>query len=74
MKKRLSFKEGEDFYRAVLPEYKALNAKRFSYSVSKDDLSVSFDIDADDAVAMKAATSSINKLHSIFTKMRDLDE
>lgn len=74
MKKRLSFNEGEEFYRTVLPEYKALNAKRFSYSISKDDTSVSFDIDADDAVAMKAATSSITKLHAIFTKMRDLNE
>jgi tRNA threonylcarbamoyladenosine modification (KEOPS) complex Pcc1 subunit len=72
MKKTLSFKEGEDFYTTLIAERNALNAKRFTYTIEKNENSVDFTIDAKDAVAMKAATSSITKLHTIFVKMRDI--
>ena len=62
----------ERFHKAIEPEIKGLNAKRFSYDVVLDDESITFMINADDAVALKAARSSIEKLHSVFKKMQVL--
>lgn len=62
----------DKFKICMLPELNALNAKRFSYNMITKDGNVIFNIKASDDVAMKAAKSSIDKLHTVFKKMEGI--
>lgn len=59
----------DTFYASMQPEVSALDAKRFSYTMKKKDENIIFKIKAQDDIALKAATSSIQKLTTVFKKM-----
>lgn len=62
----------DGFFESIFVESKKLSAKRFNYTVSKADNSLSFGIVAEDPVALKSAESSVRKLEIVFRKMVDL--
>ncbi len=59
----------DTFYASMLTEVNSLDAKRFSFSMKKKNKEIIFSIKAHDETALKAATSSINKLTTVFKKM-----
>ncbi|MFW6230622.1 MAG: KEOPS complex subunit Pcc1 [Nanoarchaeota archaeon] len=60
--------DSDALYRCMIPEKRALNAKRFRYRMEKQEDKLVFHIEADDTVALRAARSSITKLVRVFKK------